>query len=284
MERERLRSRRSRERERNRGAGSRSGVRHQWGRPAPRCCAGQARGAGRRGRKLTGRGGRASLPSGASRRGVSAGSAGDRARCQAERPGDSTRWADQHRGRREVGQAPRRHSLACARSRSGTDRAHAAGGASRTGEQRLSPQFAGVGTQCREAARERNGVERLQSSESGANGATKSPRSWRQQGARISWRGKSSNGARGPRLSPVVKARNVRRQPGDSIMLPRSSPTRAIARVLPKPVREAANFCADIARLKASHQSWGWIATATLERRDGFSARDVAKGPPTLTH
>ena len=103
-------------------------------------------------------------------------------------------------------------------------------------------------------------------------------------GGAASRSGEHRNGARGPRFSPVVQARNVRQQPGDSIMLPRSSPTRAIARVLPKPVREAANFCADIARLKASHQSWGWIATATLERRDGFPARDVAKGPPTLTH
>ena len=107
--------------------------------------------------------------------------------------GGSHRWADQLWGRREVGQAPCRHSLACARSRSGTDRAHAAGGASRTVEQRLSPQFAGVGAQCREAARERNGVERLQSSESGAKGASAVPRRWQQQLAGLRWRGPRRN-------------------------------------------------------------------------------------------
>ena len=103
----------------NRGAGSRSGVRRPRGRPAPRCCAGQARGAGRRGKRPAGRGGRAVLPCGACRRGVSAGRAGERARGQAERPGDSPRWADTHRGAavRPAQREPcsRRRGLACLR-------------------------------------------------------------------------------------------------------------------------------------------------------------------------
>ena len=41
---------------------------------------------------------------------------------------------------------------------------------------------------------------------------------------------------------------------------------------------------ADIARLKTLDDPAGWNATGTLEREDGFMARDVAKGPPTLTH
>ena len=43
-------------------------------------------------------------------------------------------------------------------------------------------------------------------------------------GGAASRRGEPSNGARGSRLSPVVQARSVRQQPGDSIILPRCSP------------------------------------------------------------
>ena len=59
--------------------------------------------------------------------------------------------------------------------------------------------------------------------------------------ARVWAAGKESNGARGPRLSPVVQARNVRRKPGDSMMLPRFSHERDSASPA-KPLRVAAIF------------------------------------------
>ena len=166
---ERLRSRRSRERERNRGAGPRSGVRRPWGRPAPRCCAGQARGAGRRGKKSSGSRGCAVRPCGACRRGVSAGRAGDRARGQAERPGDATRWADKLWGGSESGQALA--VLTPPGSKPVSD---------------VCGQRNGVG----EVQRNENDMQRPQSSESGPNGAGPVPRDWRQQARGSGRRGK----------------------------------------------------------------------------------------------
>ena len=119
VERERLRSRRSRERSgteaRDRGRESGANGAGQRRDVAPGKLAGLAGGE----KGPVGRGGRAVLPSGSSRRGVSAGSAGGMARSQAARTGGQTNF--------EAGPAPRRHSLARARSRSGTGRAHAAG-------------------------------------------------------------------------------------------------------------------------------------------------------------
>ena len=205
--------------------------------------------------------------------------------------GGSTRWADQYRGRCEVGQAPRRHSLACARSRSGTGRAHAAGEMVTLRPRRLSPMFAGVGTQwsgiCAtewSGAAAKLGVRHQWGQPSAAMLRRASSRVWAggatsKQSLPSAATGRSECSAEdGPAVGAGLASRRQTRG--------RDSTRAAKRRVLPKPVRKAANFCADIARLNASHWQAGFDCnhdSRTPRRVQGARCSERAGDPGSLT-
>ena len=182
--------------------------------------------------------------------------------------GGSHRWADQNRGRREVGQAPRRHRLGRMRTVAGAEpgRAHTAGG---------------------HGWRNRIKVESLW-----AKGASPVPRCCAGQA-----RGSGLAGSMINHSLPSAAAGRSECSAEDRAAVGaglesrwqtrgRDSTRAAKRRVLPKPVREAANFCADIARLNASHWQAGLDCnddSRTPRRVQGARCSERAGDPGSLT-
>jgi hypothetical protein len=144
---------------------------------------------------------------------------------------------------------------------------------------RLSPMFAGVGTECRE----RNGVERLQSSESGANGASPVPRRWRQQLAGLGWWSQRPKNLcrllRRAWLNALLKTGQPRALVWEAGgRLDAGIRGERVSASPAKPFRVAANLCADSAP-QSVRLPRGLECNTDVRPSVSSSARAVAKGP-----